>query len=114
MARASTPGWMGVPVSAGGMFFGGSYMGATAIPGSGSLPHFHQIVNITAKETRGKKTIGLPAMNHQIRVRVDGCWRTPLGMKTSALNPSRADSGFMVAADTSAPFTSAIPFALEP
>ena len=44
---------------------GGSYIGATDIPGSGSRPLYHQSVNITANTTAGKKTIGFPARNQK-------------------------------------------------
>src|ERR1700676_4696415 len=97
-----------VPASAGVMPAGGSYMGATEIPGSGSRPLYHHNVNITAKVQKGKNTIGLLPRNHSKRVNPLGSFRIPLGIKTSMVIPPRMGSGLLVSHEISEPLTSAL------
>src|ERR1700676_1797710 len=86
---------------------GGSYMGATESPGSGSRPLYHQRVNITARVQKGRKTMGLLPRNHISRVNAFGSLRMPLGMKMSMVIPPRIGSGLLVSNETSEPRTSA-------
>ena len=97
-----------VPASAGLNPGGGSYIGATETPGSGSRPLYHHRANITPKVSSGKKTIGLLPKNQSARVSELGAFRTPLGMKISTVSPPRMGRGSVVANDTSDPFTSAV------
>ena len=53
-----------LPHSAGVMSLGGSYMGATDMPGSGSRPTVYHSPNITAKTISGSSTTGLLCTNH--------------------------------------------------
>src|ERR1022692_2832624 len=87
---------------------GGSYMGATESPGSGSRPLFHHRVNITATVQKGRKTMGLPPRNHINRVKAPGSFRMPLGIKISMVIPPRIGSGLLVSNETSEPLTSAL------
>src|SRR3984957_7717353 len=96
------------PASAGVMPAGGSYMGATEIPGSGSRSLYHHNVNITAKVQKGKNTIGLPPRNHSKRVRPLGSFKMPLGINTSFVIPPRMGSGLFVSNKTSEPLTSEV------
>src|SRR5579871_163021 len=85
-----------VPASAGEMPGGGSYIGATEMPGSGSRPLYHHKLNITTSVTSGKKTMGLPPRNQKKRVMGPGGVRMPLGMYTSMVNPPRIGKGLLV------------------
>src|SRR5437868_2469390 len=94
-----------VPVSAGEICGGGSYIGATETPGSGSRPLYHHNVNITADVQNGRNTIGLLSRNHIRRVIEPGPFRMPFGMKTSTVMPPRIGNGLVVSNDTTDPFT---------
>src|SRR6478672_8651828 len=87
---------------------GGSYMGATDRPESGSRPLYHHRANITPKVTKGKNTIGLLPRNQNARVIAPGSLRMSLGMKISMVIPPRIGSGFLVSKATSAPLTSEV------
>src|ERR1700686_2650643 len=82
---------------------GGSYMGATERPGSGSRPLYHQRVNITAKVQSGRKTMGLLPRNHISRVNAPGALRMPLGIKMSMVIPPRIGSGLLALNEISEP-----------
>src|SRR5581483_12373735 len=94
-----------VPASAGEICCGGSYIGATDAPGSGSFPLYHHNVNITANVHSGRNTIGLLSTNHSSCVSVPGGLRMPLGMKTSTVTPPRIGKGLVVSKLTCDPFT---------
>src|SRR6202022_4969932 len=96
MSRDSTLSAISVPTSAGDILGGGSYIGATDSPASGSLPFNHHRVNMTTKAKGGRKTMGLLRRNHATRVTADGWRRMPLGIKTSRVNPSRRERGLEV------------------
>src|SRR4029077_3754767 len=85
---------------------GGSYMGATERPGSGSRPLYHHRTNITPKVTNGRNTIGLLPRNQKNRVIGPGSFRMPFGMKMSIVIPPRMGSGLVVSKARSAPLTS--------
>src|SRR5579862_7283318 len=97
-----------VPASAGEIPGGGSYMGATERPGSGSRPLYHHSTNITPNVTKGRNTTGLLLRNQKNRVTAPGSFRMPLGMKMSMVMPPRMGSGLVVSKATSAPFTSEV------
>src|SRR6266851_8465084 len=97
-----------VPASAGEMPGGGSYMGATERPGSGSRPLYHHNTNITPKVMKGKNTIGLLPRNQNARAKAPGSFTMPLGMKISIVIPPRMGKGFLVSKATSAPLTSEV------
>src|SRR5882724_1539112 len=95
-----------VPTSAGVNPLGGSYIGATDMPGSGSLPTVCQRPNITPNVSSGRNTIGLLPRNQNNFVSAPGSFSTPFGMKISIVSPPRMGSGFVVSNMTSAPLTS--------
>src|SRR5205823_757292 len=99
---------MRVPDSAGERPGGGSYMGATERPGSGSRPLYHHSTYITPKVTKGRKMMGLLPTNQNARVSAPGSFRIPLGMKMSIVIPPRMGSGLRVSKEASAPLTSAV------
>src|ERR1700675_3837017 len=99
---------MSVPASAGEMPGGGSYMGATERPGSGSRPLYHHSTNITPKVTKGRNTTGLLLRNQENRMMAPGSFRMPLGMKMSIVIPPRMGSGLVLSNNTSAPLTSEV------
>src|SRR5437016_4921379 len=94
------------PASAGDICGGGSYIGATDNPGSGSRPLYRHSVYITANVQNGRKMIGLLPRNHKNRVNAPGSLRRPLGTKTSIVNPPRMGSEFVVSKEISEPRTS--------
>src|SRR5438445_6433079 len=96
------------PVSAGDMPGGGSYMGATERPGSGSRPLYHHSTNITPKAKNGRNTIGLLPRNQSARAKAPGSFTMFLGMKTSMVIPPRMGSGFLVSKERFAPLTSEV------
>src|ERR1700676_4344149 len=87
---------------------GGSYIGATESPGSGSRPLYHHSVNITAKVQKGRNTTGLLPRNQINRVKPPGSLRMPLGIKMSMVIPPRMGSGLLVSNETSEPRTTAL------
>src|SRR5512140_3408719 len=95
-----------VPASAGEMPGGGSYMGATERPGSGSRPLYHQRMVITAKVNTGRNMMGLLPRNQNNRVSELGSLRMPFGTKMSTVIPPRMGSGLVVSNATSAPLIS--------
>src|SRR5271165_934909 len=105
MSRGWTASSISVPTSAGVMPLGGSYMGATEMSGLGSRPLVHQQKNITTNAHNGSSTIMLLRRNHIASVSLLGWVSTPLGMYTSAVNPSRMESGSLVCTETVLPFT---------
>src|SRR5450631_3366495 len=108
MSRGWTLSSGSAPVSAGVMPAGGSYMGATETPGSGSRPLYHHSTNITPRVTRGRNTIGLLPKNHIALVNELGGFRMPLGMNTSTVRPPRMGRGCVVSNETSDSFTSEV------
>src|SRR5581483_1518680 len=94
-----------VPASAGEICGGGSYIGATDTPGSGSRPLYRHKVNITANVQNGRNTIGLLSTNQMKRVKELGPFKIPFGMKTSTVRPPRMGSGFVLSNDTVDPST---------
>src|SRR5271167_1462407 len=105
MSRGWTASSISVPTSAGVMPFGGSYMGATEMSGLGSRPLVHQKKNITMHAHRGSSTMMLLRRNHIACVSLLGCASTPLVMYTSAVSPSRMESGSLVCTDIVLAFT---------
>src|SRR6266446_6529135 len=97
-----------VPASAGETPGGGSYIGATDRPGSGSRPLYHHRPNITPKVTNGRKTTGLLPRNQKNRVMTPGSFRMYLGIKMSIVIPPRMGSGLVVSKATSAPLISEV------
>src|ERR1700724_1300669 len=93
------------PASAGEMPGGGSYIGATERPGSGSRPLYHHRTNISPNVTKGRNTTGLLLRNQKNRVMAPGSFRIPLGIKMSMVMPPRMGSGLVVSKAASAPFT---------
>src|SRR5689334_15186953 len=94
MSRDSMEPSSSSPASAGVRPLGGSYMGATETPGSGSRPFHHQMANITRKDQTGRRMPGLPATNQtMLRVNQEGSASTPLGIHTSIVRPLRGGSG---------------------
>ena len=69
-----------VPASAGEIPGGGSYMGATETPGSGSRPLYHHSANMAASVTSGRNTIGFPPTNQKNFVSALGSLRMSFGM----------------------------------
>ena len=110
MSRGSVESSIRVPASAGVIPLGGSYIGATEVPGSGSLPTVCQTPYITANVSSGKNTIGLLPRNQNNFVIAPGSFSMPLGMKTSMVMPPRIGSDCVVSNVTSAPFTSEVAF----
>src|SRR5271168_2621809 len=94
-----------VPASAGEIPAGGSYIGATDIPGSGSRPAYHHKTNITRNVTGGKNTAGLLPINQTNFVSAVGCLRMPFGIYTSIVRPPRMGNGFVVSNSAAAPST---------
>src|SRR4051794_12212222 len=108
MSRGSTESSINVPASAGVNPGGGSYIGATERPASGSRPLYHQIVNITAKVTKGKNTTGLLPTNQKNLVSAPGSCRMSLGRYMSTVIPPRMGRGLVVSNSTSDPWTSVV------
>src|SRR5579859_2544980 len=85
-----------VPASAGLIPFGGSYMGATEIPGFGSRPFQYHMLYITTKAKMGRKIMGLLFRYHPTLVKKPGSLTMPLGMEISIVNPPRMGNGLAV------------------
>src|SRR5215475_7061167 len=92
MSRGLTVSSIKVPTSAGPMFSGGSYIGATDKPGSGSRPLSHHMANITAKAQKGRVRMGLLRTNQMALVSEPGSFSKSLGMYTSRVSPPRGGS----------------------
>src|SRR5438093_9087466 len=105
MSRGSIVSSTRVPASAGVIPAGGSYIGATDKPGSGSRPLYHHSTNMTTNAQGGSNTAGLLARNHQARVTGPGSDNVPFGMKMSMVNPPRISSGLVVSKFTFEPMT---------
>src|SRR5712692_6053256 len=108
MSRGWIESSINVPASAGDMPSGGSYMGATESPGSGSRPLYHQNVNITPRVTKGRKMMGLLPRNQSARVNELGSCRMPFGMEISIVTPPRMGSGLVFSNETSELVTSEV------
>src|ERR1700734_166306 len=112
MVDVISRGWMRssskVPASAGEIPGGGSYMGATDMPGLISRPLYHHRTSITMSVTNGRKTAGFGAMNQKNLVIPLGAFRMPLGMYTSMVMPPRMGRAFVVSNSTVEPSTFAV------
>src|ERR1035438_6573724 len=108
MSRGWTASSIRAPTSAGVMSLGGSYMGATETSGWGSRPLVHQKKNITMNAHSGSSTMGLLRRNHIAWVPLLGWVSTPLLMYTSAVSPSRMESGLLASTTTVLLRTSAV------
>src|SRR5262249_55864755 len=96
ISRGSIESSIKVPTSAGPIFAGGWYIGATDMPGSGSRPLNHHRPNITAKAHSGSVRIGLLRANRAALVRGAVSCRRPLGMYTSTDSPPCIGNGWLV------------------
>src|SRR5947208_2677133 len=105
ISRRSVESSISVPTSAGDNPFGGSYIGATETPGSGSRPNLFHMPYITPNVRNGRNTIGLLPRNQNSFVSAPGSFKAPFGMYRSMVRPPRIGSGVVVSNEASAPFT---------
>src|ERR1700704_1325792 len=95
MSRGSMESSISNPVSAGVIFSGGPYCGATDNLGSGSRPMNHHSSPMIASASSGISTMGLLRMNAMARVKELGSFKIPFGMYTSTVSPPRMGSGLL-------------------